>query len=171
GMRDPSFEATVTLVCEHTADGALGLIVNRPTDLTLGEVLQELNRKPASPDLAGKRVIAGGPVARDRGFVVHGIPGEFDATIEVSDAIRVSFSLDIVDHLATASPNEPALFGLGYAGWDAGQLEAEMLSNAWLTAPSEPELIFELPFSERWHRAAALIGVDIDRLSPDAGHD
>ena len=115
-------------------------------------------------------MLSGGPVARDRGFVVHTMPGDYDATLEIGGGVRVSFSLDIVAELARGTTTQKALFGLGYAGWGAGQLEQEMLSNAWLTAPSNRRLIFDAPYEERWREAAELIGVDISRLAAGAGH-
>ncbi len=170
-LNDPGFEGTVTLICEHTAEGAVGMVINRPTDLTLGEVLNQLDMDPASDQIALRPVVAGGPVARDRGFVVHSLPGKFESTLEVSPSIRVSFSLDALSELARASEDANALFGLGYAGWEGGQLEQELLDNAWLTAPADPDLIYATPFEQRWQQAAASIGVDLSKMAPAAGHD
>ena len=170
GMTDPRFEGTVTLICEHSAEGALGVIVNRPTDLSFGAVLRELDLVPGSDEVDSARVLYGGPVAQDRGFVLHRLGGDFDATLDIGDGVRISFSLDIVSEIATGKAPDAALFGLGYAGWSAGQLEEEMLSNAWLTAPSAHDLVFECPFEQRWRKAAESIGVDISRLSSGAGH-
>lgn len=171
GMNDPSFEETVTLICEHTSEGAMGVIINRPTPLTLGDVLGELDLAASSTAMAERQVVAGGPVSQDRGFVVHGQPGEFESTLEVSTDLRISFSLDVVNWLATLGQPEKILFGLGYAGWESGQLEQEILSNAWLTTPSDTGIVFDVPFEARWKAAADLIGVDLARIAPGAGHD
>lgn len=171
GMLDPSFEATVTLICEHNPEGALGVVVNRPTELSLGDVLTQLDMKPVSPKVSAEPVLAGGPVAREQGFVVHALPGDWEATIEVTDDIRVSFSLDIVSALAQSDSAPRALFGLGYAGWAEGQLEQEMLRNSWLTVPADAGIVFDRPYTERWRAAAEVIGVDIASLGIHAGHD
>lgn len=171
GMLDPSFEATVTLICEHNTEGALGVVVNRPTELSLGDVLKQLDMQPVSPRVAAEPVLAGGPVAREQGFVVHALPGDWEATIEVTADIRVSFSLDIVSALAQSDSAVRALFGLGYAGWAGGQLEREMLSNSWLTVPADASIVFDRPYTERWRAAAEVIGVDIASLGIHAGHD
>ena len=146
GMNDPSFEATVTLVCEHSDEGAMGVVINRPMPLTLGDVLGELDLEAASSEMAARPIVAGGPVSRDRGFVVHSLPGEFESTLELTGELRVSFSLDIVNSLASLGAPARALFGLGYAGWDSGQLEREILQNAWLTTPSDAGIVYDLPF-------------------------
>ena len=171
GMNDPSFEATVTLLCEHSDEGAMGVVINRPMPVTLGDVLAELALEPESSEIAAQPVLAGGPVSRDRGFVVHALPGEFESTVELAPNLRVSFSLDIVNSLADLGEPGQALFGLGYAGWHGGQLEGEILQNAWLTTPADPRIVFDLPFDERWQAAADLIGVDLSRVAPQAGHD
>ncbi len=171
GMEDPRFVETVTLICEHDAEGAMGVVINRPTDLILGDVLGELELDPACRDVAARQVVLGGPVATDRGFVVHGLTGEFESTLAISPTLRISFSRDIVESVAALDEPQPLLFGIGYAGWGSGQLEDELLSNAWLTAPANREILFDLPFTERWQAAARLIGVDLARLAPDAGHD
>ena len=171
GMNDPSFEATVTLICEHSDEGAMGVVINRPMPLTLGDVLGELDLEAESTEIAAQPIVSGGPVSRDRGFVVHALPGEFESTLELAPDLRISFSLDIVNSLATLDEPAKALFGLGYAGWEEGQLESEILQNAWLTTPSDASIVFELPFEARWQAAADLIGVDLSRVAPQAGHD
>ncbi|MEM1261221.1 MAG: YqgE/AlgH family protein [Pseudomonadota bacterium] len=170
-LNDPSFEATVTLICEHNADGAMGVVINKPLPLTFGDVLGELQLEAKSDDVAAQTVVSGGPVARDRGFVLHGFDGEFDSTLDLAPDLRLSFALDVVGSMAAQEAPGRALFGLGYAGWEGGQLETEILSNAWLTTPCDSRIVFDLPFEARWRAAAELIGVDLSRIAPNAGHD
>lgn len=170
GLGDPNFDHTVTYVCDHNEDGALGIVVNRPTDMTLGQVLQQMEL-PAMEDGVGVQpVLQGGPVQPERGFVLHDSGAEYASTLEVADGVRITTSKDILEALAAGIGPQRCLFALGYAGWAEGQLEAEMSANAWLTVPGAPEILFETPFENRWRRAAELIGVDITALSSGAGH-
>lgn len=171
GMQDPHFDRSVTLICEHTAEGALGVVINRPVNVMLDAVLAELELKPASAAIGERPVIEGGPVSRDRGFVLHSDRQEFDSTLKISQNLAISFSIDAITALAHGETEGHALFGLGYAGWESGQLEQEILDNAWLTAPADPALVFEAPFAERLTAAARSIGVDWARLTAGAGHD
>jgi putative transcriptional regulator len=173
GLQDPNFQRTVTYVCEHSDQGALGIVINRPLDLDLGEVFAQLDLAPADPDLARQPVLQGGPVHQERGFVLHEGPGDqpsFDATLAVTDTIRVTTSQDILASLAGGRGPRRALLALGYAGWGAGQLEQEMAANAWLSVPATNEIIFDTPFASRWREAARLLGIDLATLSSDAGH-
>ena len=170
GMADPNFNSTVTLVCEHNANGALGIIINRPTSMNLGGLFDQLELAGADHALANNPILHGGPVARDKGFVLHAPGASFDTTVTVSDDVQLTLSRDILDAIAAGSGPDNSLVALGYAGWDSGQLEQEMLDNTWLTVPSTPEIIFDVPFSERWSVAAKTIGIDISQISPHAGH-
>ncbi len=170
-LNDPGFEGSVTLICEHSAEGAVGMVINKPTSLRIGEVFKELELADLSTERAEQPVLAGGPVSRDRGFVIHNMAGDFESTLQVSSDLKVSFAPDILTALAQSDDSTPALFGLGYAGWASGQLEDELLDNAWLTAPASNELLFDTDFEQRWSQAARSIGVDLDRLAPMAGHD
>jgi putative transcriptional regulator len=170
-MADPNFDRTVTYVCEHNDDGALGIIINRPTSMVLGEVLEQMDLASMDEALAGQPVLQGGPVQPERGFVIHDSEGEaFSSTLLVPDGLRVTTSRDILVSLAEGHGPARAVIALGYAGWGAGQLEAEMANNAWLTVTASPEIIFSIPFERRWESAAALLGVNIASLSPEAGH-
>ena len=170
-MADPNFDRTVTYVCEHNDDGALGIIVNRPTAMRLGEVLEQMDLKIADAALAEQPVLQGGPVQPERGFVIHDDrEHEFGSTLAVGNGLRVTTSRDILVALAEGNGPERAVIALGYAGWGAGQLEAEMADNAWLTVPASADIIFSVPFERRWESAAALLGVSITALSPEAGH-
>lgn len=170
GMADPNFSSTVTLICEHNAEGALGIVINRPMDLKLGGLFEQLEVEHADAHAAQIPVLDGGPVARERGFVLHNPYREFESSVAVSSEIQLTLSRDILDAIAAGKGPEKALVALGYAGWQPGQLEAEMLANTWLSVPATPEIIFDVPFPERWMTAADVLGVDISRLSPHAGH-
>ena len=169
-MADPNFSSTVTLICEHNDDGALGIIINRPLNLTLSGLFDQLAVSSADPDIAGAPVMAGGPVGTERGFVLHGTGHSYENTLPVSDQIQLTLSRDVIDALASGEGPKRSLVAIGYAGWEAGQLEAEMLANAWLNVPATPELVFDTPFEDRWNSAAQLLGIDIASISPDAGH-
>lgn len=170
GMADPNFSSTVTLICEHNDDGALGIIINRPLSLKLSGLFEQLSVDDADPDVASSPVMAGGPVGTERGFVLHGNDHSFENTLCVSDDIQLTLSRDVIDAMATGEGPEKSLVAVGYAGWEPGQLEEEMLANAWLNVDATPELVFDTPFEERWDSAARLLGVDISSISPDAGH-
>lgn len=170
GMADPNFSTTVTLICEHNDDGALGIIINRPLTLRLAGLFEQLNVDNPDPKVASHPVLSGGPVGTERGFVLHGPGWIFDNTLAVSDDIQLTLSRDVIDAIASGEGPEKSLVALGYAGWDAGQLEREMLANSWLNVTATPELVFDTPFAERWNSAARTLGIDISRMSSDAGH-
>lgn len=170
GMADPNFSTTVTLICEHNDDGALGIIINRPLNLKLSGLFEQLSVDDADPETASNPVMSGGPVGTERGFVLHGKNHSFENTLAVSDDIQLTLSRDVIDAMAIGDGPEKSLVAIGYAGWEPGQLEEEMLANSWLNVTATPELVFDTPFEERWDSAARLLGVDIASLSPDAGH-
>jgi putative transcriptional regulator len=170
GMADPNFNSTVTLVCEHNANGALGIIINRPMSMNLGGLFEQLDLNDADTTIAEYPLLDGGPVARDKGFVLHDPGKTFDSSVTVSPEIQLTLSRDVLDAMAAGNGPDRSLVALGYAGWDSGQLEQEMLDNTWLTVPSTPEILFDVPFSERWSVAAKTIGIDISQISPHAGH-
>ena len=170
GMADPNFNSTVTLICEHNDDGALGIVINRPLDLELGGLFEQLSLDEADSVAAKRPVLSGGPVARERGFVLHNPGPDFESSMSVSESIQLTLSRDVLDALAAGNGPDKTLVALGYAGWEPGQLEAEMLANTWLNVPASPEIVFETPFAERWSHAADSLGIDISRISPDAGH-
>ena len=170
GMADPNFSTTVTLICEHDDDGALGIIINRPLSLTLAGLFEQLDLDEHHSDHGNDAIYAGGPVGTERGFVLHGSERDYENTLPVSNDIKLTLSRDIIDDMAGGEGPKKSLVALGYAGWGAGQLEQEMLANSWLSVPATPELVFDTPFAERWDSAARTLGVDIASLSPDAGH-
>jgi putative transcriptional regulator len=169
-MGDPNFDHTVTYICEHNEDGALGLVVNRPMGMHLSDVLNQMSLGDSVDRLLEIPILRGGPVQPERGFVIHDREGEWGSTLEVSDGIHVTTSRDILEAMAGGDGPENALVVLGYAGWGAGQLEDEMIANAWLTVPANKEILFSIPFEERWQSAAALIGIDINQLGTGYGH-
>jgi len=170
GMADPNFSTTVTLICEHNDDGALGIVVNRPLTLRLRGLFEQLDIEIEASQAANEPVFAGGPVGTERGFVLHGAECSYENTLSVSDEINLTLSRDVLDALAGGDGPEKSLVALGYAGWQAGQLEQEMLANSWLSVPATPGLVFDTPFAERWNSAARTLGIDITSMSSDAGH-
>jgi len=170
GMADPNFSTTVTLICEHNSEGALGIVINRPLDLRLGGLFEQLEVDDPDPTAAERAVVMGGPVGPERGFVLHAPAREYESSLAVSDEIQLTLSRDVIDELARGDGPDKCLVALGYAGWDAGQLEAEMLANSWLTVPATPEIVFDMPFNQRWMSAAQTLGIDISQISADAGH-
>lgn len=170
GLKDPNFSRTVTYVCEHTADGAMGIIINRPMEIRLGSVLDQLDIPSLEPEVANAPIYLGGPVQTDRGFVIHSGPDAFDSTLTVTPDIRITTSRDVLEAIASGRGPARRLVALGYAGWTSGQLEEELSANAWLSGPADPEVMFSLPPPARWQAAAQLLGVDLNLLSGDAGH-
>jgi putative transcriptional regulator len=173
-MADPNFSRTLTYVCEHNAEGALGIIVNRPIDMSVAGLFERVNipldADVAKSELAGLPVYFGGPVQTDRGFVLHRPKGEWHSTLTVTEDIGLTSSRDILQAISeTGSPSE-VVISLGYAGWSAGQIEWEVSQNAWLTVPADPAIIFALPPEERLPAAMQLLGVDFANLSEVAGH-
>lgn len=169
-LADPNFSQTVTYICEHNNDGALGLVVNRPADLTLGELLQHLGFHPIRKEIGEKAVYVGGPVQRERGFVLHEPGGTWESSLSVSPQLAVTTSKDVLEAIAEDRGPERYLVALGYAGWGPGQLDREMAENAWLSGPADATILFDQENHEKWRAAARLLGVDLSLLSSDTGH-
>jgi len=169
-MEDPNFNATVTYLCKHDAGGALGVTINRPGDTSLGELLRQLDIEPLDSAQAARAVLRGGPVEPERGFVLHRSKRTFDVTLDAGGDIKVTLSSDILNAVARGEIAEPYVVALGYAGWGRGQLEAELLANAWLTVEADPDLVFATPFEQRWTAAVGLLGVDAHQITSYAGH-
>jgi putative transcriptional regulator len=169
-MADPNFTQTVTYICKHDVAGAFGLVLTRPSDLSLGEMLGQLAIDLKDRSLVERPVMHGGPVEPQRGFVLHRSEHTFEATLAVSAEVKLTSSPDVLASIGAGAGPEPALVALGYAGWGRGQLEAELGSNTWLTVPANPAIIFETPFAERWTAALGLPGVDIRHITQYAGH-
>jgi putative transcriptional regulator len=169
-LADPNFSRTVTLLCEHSDEGAMGIMINRPTNLVLRDILVQLDIDAGASPHADAPVYFGGPVQNSRGFVLHEPIGSWEATLAVTDTLGVSTSRDILEAIARNEGPDRYLVALGYAGWGAGQLERELSENSWLNVPAEREILFSMPVDQRWRAAAQLTGVDLANLSSEAGH-
>lgn len=169
-LADPNFSRTVTYICAHNDEGAMGIVINRPLDLELGEVLAQMELDAHDPSISARPVYQGGPVHTDRGFVLHRPARDWGSSITVTAEVGVSTSRDILEAISTGDGPSDSLVALGYAGWGAGQLEQEMADNAWLSGPADLAIVFETPSKLRWERAASLIGVDLAAMSSDVGH-
>ena len=169
-LADPNFFHTVTYICEHNSAGALGIVINRPLTLTLGELLEHLQIEQRQDGVESLPVFSGGPVQQEQGFVIHTPVGKWESTLQVTPSIGLTTSRDILQALASGEHKERALVALGYAGWGPGQLEQEIANNAWLSGPADDAILFDTPHAQRWSAAAALLGVDLALLSGDAGH-
>ncbi|MFO7325679.1 MAG: YqgE/AlgH family protein [Pseudomonadota bacterium] len=170
GLDDPHFARTVTLICEHSSRGALGIVLNKPLTMRLSEVLAQMKLPPEVPDVGEQIVLRGGPVHQDRGFVLHRPGGSWESTHRISDQIQVTTSRDVLAAMAKGVGPEDAFIALGYAQWEGGQLERELRENAWLTLPVNDAVLFDLPYEDRWDAAWRSLGVDVSRVSPRAGH-
>ncbi|MFO1396106.1 MAG: YqgE/AlgH family protein [Burkholderiales bacterium] len=169
-MADPNFAQTLTYVCEHNEDGALGIVVNKPIDMTLSVLLEQIDVPMADAGRGGSPVHFGGPVQVDRGFVLHRPLGNWQSTLAISDDLGLTTSKDVLEAVGRGEGPKDVLVSLGYAGWSAGQLEQELAQNAWLTVEADPSLLFDLPAQERLPAAIRLLGIDFSRLSEDVGH-
>ena len=169
-LADPNFHHTVTYMCDHNPDGAMGLVINRPMDMGMGELFRYLNIQDYDLALDNMPIYQGGPVQTERGFVLHSPFGEWEASLEVSPSITLTMSQDIIEAIAHGKGPPQYIIALGYAGWGKGQLEQELANNAWLNGPAESSIIFDTTIEQRWNASAALLGVDISQLSNDIGH-
>lgn len=169
-LADPNFARGVTLICQHDDSGAMGLVINRLSDFTLGDVLRQLDLATEVIGLAAQPVLLGGPVQPERGFVLHDDPRDWGSTLRFGQGLAVSTSRDILEAMARGDGPARALLALGYAGWTAGQLEAEIGENAWLTVPADQGIIFDTPLEGRWRAAAHSLGIDLSLLADGAGH-
>lgn len=169
-MTDPIFAKSLTYVCEHNEQGALGIVVNRPLNLTLGELFEQIKLPLNSSALESLPVHFGGPVQTDRGFVLHEPAGEWQSTLLVKGQVGLTTSRDILEAVGRGKGPKNILVTLGYAGWAQGQLEHELSQNAWLSVPANEQLLFDMPAEERLPAAMALLGVDYATLSADSGH-
>ncbi len=170
-MEDPFFHRSVTYICEHNEEGAMGLVINQPIELNVAKVLEQLEIVvPEQSVMFDKPVFAGGPLARDRGFVLHGSSNDWNSSAHISDDIMITTSKDILEAMGRNQAPENFILTLGYAGWEAGQLERELADNSWLTIPADPDILFHTPSSERWQRATEKLGFHAWQLGPGAGH-
>ncbi|GAB5603952.1 YqgE/AlgH family protein [Sideroxyarcus sp. TK5] len=169
-MTDPFFAKSLTYVCEHNEEGAMGIVVNRPISLTLSELFAQINMPLTQPGLEDMAVHFGGPVQTDRGFVLHDTGEAWQSTLKVNDQVSLTTSKDILQAVGEGRGPKHLLVTLGYAGWSEGQLEQEIADNAWLSVPATEHILFDLPAEERLPAAMKLLGVDYATLSDEAGH-
>lgn len=174
-MTDPYFTRSVTFICKHNQDGAMGVVINRPIDMRLESLFEQINLQLDNSPLAQSVVHFGGPVQIDRGFVLHQPAGDWDSTIAVHGDTALTTSKDILEAAAAGRGPDKMLVTLGYAGWSAGQLEEEMAQNAWLSVKpdsnqAQDNVIFDVPNKEKFAAAMALLGIDFAALSEEAGH-
>jgi putative transcriptional regulator len=169
-MEDPDFTRSLVYVAEHNDEGALGVVINRPIDLTVEGLFERVDIPFEVKALADDPIYFGGPVQTDRGFVLHRPIGEWQSSLKVNDNIALTSSKDILQALGSSGDPAEVLITLGYSGWGAGQLEEELAQNAWLTVPADAQIIFSLPPDERLTAAMQLLGVDFTNLSDVAGH-
>ncbi len=170
-MADPYFTRTLTYICEHNDQGALGVVVNRPIDMTLRSLFDRLSLPIGNDGIGDAPIYFGGPVQTDRGFVLHEPMGSWQSTLKVRDAVGLTTSKDILEAVGRGEGPKRLLVTLGYAGWSAGQLEHELGQNAWLSVEAEGDkILFDTPSDERLPAALGLLGIDLASLSEDAGH-
>ncbi len=169
-LADPNFFHSVIYICQHNDEGALGIVINRPLNLNFGYLLERLSLRPTREDIAARQVYLGGPVQTGALFVLHQPPLQWESSLPVTEEISLTTSPDILKALAQDAFPGAALAALGYAGWAPGQLEQELLDNAWLSVQADTQILFHAPPEQRWSMAAASLGVDVTRLSGDVGH-
>mgnify|MGYP002620782832 CR=1 FL=1 len=169
-LDDPNFFHSVTYICQHNHEGAMGIMINQPLDMRLEEILEHLEIDHDDAAIGAQPVYFGGPVQQERGFILHRPSRNWEGTLFVSAEIALTTSSDILKDIARHRGPQQSLIALGYAGWGEGQLEQELAQNAWLSVPAAAEIIFDTPVEQRWQAAAALLGVDLEQLSEDIGH-
>jgi len=169
-MADPHFANSLTYVCEHNPEGALGIVVNKPIDMTLSALFEQIEIPIGDRALRDTSVHFGGPVQIDRGFVLHRPLGNWQSTLAINDTVGLTTSKDVLEAAGRGEGPRDIFVSLGYAGWSAGQLEMELAQNAWLTVEADPNVVFDLPAEGRLPAAVRLLGIDISRLSDTAGH-
>lgn len=179
GLQDEAFSRSVVYLCEHNQGGALGLIINKPSDINLKSLFDKVELPLRRADLSDALVFQGGPVQTERGFVLHeplvGMrPGSeepaYASTLVIPGGLEMTTSKDVLEALSTGAGPRRVLVSLGYSAWGEGQLESEIGENAWLTVAADPALIFETPVEQRYDQALALLGLQAWMLSPDVGH-
>lgn len=175
-LSDELFGRSVVFLCEHSDKGALGLVINKPSDILLPRLFEKIDLSLGREDLSTQPVFQGGPVQTERGFVLHdaveGGEGEsvYASTLSIPGGLEMTTSKDVLEAISSGAGPRRVFVTLGYASWGQGQLESEITENSWLTVEADPDLIFDAPVAERYERAMALLGLQPWMLSPDAGH-
>jgi len=177
GMGDGTFAGAVIYMCEHTENGALGLVINKPIDITLKNLFEKVELSLDREEFAALPVYFGGPVQTERGFVLHEalvVEGSdeipYNSSLKIEGGLEMTTSKDVLEAISSGSGPKKVLVTLGYSGWAAGQLEDEMSRNGWINVEAEPGIIFDTPVGERYGKALSLLGIDAGMLSVDAGH-
>jgi len=170
GMVDSNFTRSVTLLCQHNDEGAIGITINRLSDYSLGEIFSQLHLECADETIRNMPVLEGGPVAPDRGFVLHSPQEGYESSMAVGPDIMVTTSRDVLVAIAQGGGPEKYIIALGYAGWGGGQLEGELRENAWLSVMADSDIVFDMPVPSRFDGALGRLGVEVDRLHSDIGH-
>jgi putative transcriptional regulator len=175
GLSDELFGRSVVFMCEHSERGALGLVINKPSDILLPRLFEKVDLPMGRDDLSELPVFQGGPVQTERGFVLHdAVSGEgesvYASTLSIPGGLEMTTSKDVLEAMASGAGPRRVFVSLGYASWGQGQLESEITENSWLTVEADPSLIFDAPVAERYERAMGLLGLQPWMLSPDAGH-
>ena len=170
GLMDENFNQAVTYICEHDENGTFGIIINRESEITLDDIMQQMNIPFDADKPRPAAVFTGGPVQANRGFILHRPPGNWDSSLIINDSVALTTSRDILEAIADDKGPQDNIIALGYAGWGPGQLEKEMAANTWLSCPADEQIIFDTPIKDRWQAAADLIGVDLKLMSSDTGH-
>lgn len=168
-LNESIFSHTITYICDHSEDGAMGLVINQPLGIDLSEIYQQLECNEGNHH-ATQAVLSGGPVQPERGFILHSPEQLWESSLAVSKDIVLTASRDIIDAISRDQGPQKFLVALGYAGWDEGQLEEEIANNSWLTIPAEPHIIFDTPIEQRWTAASKSLGIDLNLISGTAGH-
>ncbi|MET0321173.1 MAG: YqgE/AlgH family protein [Duganella sp.] len=171
-MQDPVFGGTVVYVCEHNENGVLGVVINKPTDMTMQVLFERIDLKLEDADGHGadQPIMFGGPVQDDRGFVLHTPGNRYSSSLTVTDEVAFTTSIDVLEAVAAGDGPPRLLVSIGYSGWSPGQLEDEIGRNGWLTVGADPEILFSLPIEERYTAAMRLLGIDPLMLTSEAGH-
>jgi putative transcriptional regulator len=169
-MVDDNFAGSVTLLCQHNDAGAIGITINRLSSFRLGEILSQLQIECSDEAICDRPVLEGGPVAPDRGFVLHSPREGYESSMAVGDDIMVTTSRDVLADIAKGEGPDKFVVALGYAGWGGGQLEGEMRANAWLSVAADTDIVFDLPLPNRFDEALGRLGIKIDRLHSEAGN-
>jgi putative transcriptional regulator len=172
-IQDPVFGGTVVYVCEHNDKGVLGVVINKPTDMTMETLFDRVDLKLAEglrATVVDEPIMFGGPVQDDRGFVLHSPGGRYSSSLSVTDDVAFTTSIDVLEAVASGGGPARMLVSIGYAGWSPGQLEEEISRNGWLTVGADARVLFELPIEERYNAAIKLLGIDPLMLATEAGH-
>lgn len=169
-LNDPNFDRSVTYICEHDDNGSFGIVINKETDLTIKDVIEQMDIPVTDGGHQADPVYAGGPVHLSRGFILHQPPGNWTSSLNINDRVALTTSKDILEAIANNTGPEQCIVALGYAGWGPGQLEQEMAANAWLSCPANEQILFHTPCEQRWQAAADILGIDLSLISHDSGH-